>query len=252
MLPRTTTAPNFRPADADDLRKIEVWLREERAATGEGFYCNWNIITGALKTGELFVVDVGGEPVAFLANEGTHHNIAEVRPDLRGQGYGKVIADAMIAQSEALGLSVIEIACAPEESASFWAKKGFTPVPSRQGYGGGIYAYREIPRPQKLSRGRRVPFAVRFFEERVRFSGGEPFRVYEGEGEKMRSGRVRLPERAVCYDPKLEHLLDCYAEIEVEGVRLFFDKTKRDAAREFGIQFDKARIPYIEAIRLPD
>lgn len=247
---RTKKAPIFRPADARDLRKIEVWLREERLATGEGFYCNWNIITGALKNDELFVVDVDGEPVGFLANEGTHHNLAEIRPDLRGRGYGKVIANAMIAQSEALGLSVIEIACAPEASASFWAGSGFTVVPSRQGYGGGIYAYREIPRPQRLGRGRRIRFAVRFYDEGGRFHG-RPFRVFDGEGEKMRSGRVRLPMRAVCYDPQAASLSDCYAEIEVEGTRLFFDKTKRDAAREYGVQFDRAHVPYIEAIRAP-
>lgn len=251
MSPRTRTTPIFRPADADDLRKIEVWLRDERATASEGFYCNWNIITGALKTNELFVVDVDGEPVAFLANEGVHHNIAEVRPDRRGFGYGKVIAEAMLTQSRAWGLNVIQITCAPTTSIPFWTQMGFTPVPSRREGGTGVYAYREIHRPQTLARGRRIPFAIRFYEEGARFRGGVPFRVFEGQGEVMRSGRLRLPERAVCYSPEIRFLEDCYAEITVEGTRLFFDKTKRDAARHLGLQFDKAQVPYIEAIRLP-
>ena len=126
---------------------------------------------------------------------------------------------------------------------------GFTPVPSRRGYGGGIYAYREIHRRCTLGRGRRVPFAIRFYEEAAHHRRSKPFRVYQGDGEIRRSGQVRIPERAVCYAPTVTDLADCYVEIEVGGRQLFRDKTKRDQAESFGVRFDPGNIPFIDAIR---
>lgn len=243
--------PTFRAATARDLALIEAWLRDEREQTGEGFFCNWNIIADLFGRQEMFVVDAAGDPVAFLANEGAHHLIAEVRPDRRGRGYGRMIAKAMVEQSAARGLSVIEIDCAPETSVSFWTKMGFTPVRSRRGNGGGVYAYREIPRPLALGRGERVPFAVRFYEEAAHHRGGVPFRAYQGEGE-MRDGRlVALPERAICYGPEVRHLLDCYARVDVDGRTVFMDKTKRQEAVALGMEYDGGGIPFIEAIHLP-
>lgn len=243
--------PTFRAATARDLAAIKVWLREEREQTGEGFFCNWNVIADLFEKHEVFVVDAAGDPVAFLANEGAHHLIAEVRPDQRGRGYGRMIAEAMVEQSTAKGLSVIEIDCAPETSVPFWTRMGFTPVPSRRGFGGGAYACREIPRPLALGRGERVPFAVRFYDEAGRHRGGEPFRAYQGEGE-LRDGRlVALPERAICYGPEVRHLLDCYARVDVNGRTVFMDKTKRQEAVALGVECDGGGIPFIEAIHLP-
>ena len=240
--------PIFRSADAADLQAIEVWLRDEEERVDEGFYCNWHIVSQALKDHRLFVVDASGDPVAFLANGLNQHLIAEVKPDCRGKGYGRVIADAMIAQSTSWGLSVMEIDCAPETSVPFWTRMGFTPVPSRRGYGGGIYAYREIQRRFPLGRGRRVPFAIRFYEEAAHHRGGTPFQVYQGDGESRPGGRVRIPERAVCYAPTVTDLADCYVEIEVGGRQLFRDKTKRDQAESFGVRLDPGNIPFIDAI----
>ena len=93
----------FRSAEAADLQAIEKWLKDERERADEGFYCNWNIIAQAFKDRRLFVVDAGSGPVAFLANEPNHHLIAEVRPDCRGKGYGRVIADAMINPVDLVG-----------------------------------------------------------------------------------------------------------------------------------------------------
>lgn len=251
MTASRSAKPTFRAATAKDLASIEMWLRDERERTGAGFYCNWNIITDGFETEEMFVVDVDGDPVGFLVNEGAHHIIAEVRPDQRGRGYGQVIAEAMLAQSTERGLSVIEIACAPETSAPFWARMGFTPVPSRQAYGGGIYAYRRIPRPLRLGHGDRVPVAVRFYDEDAHYGGGAPFSTYQGEGEACGDHRVRLPERAVCYAPRVVHTSNCFVEIEVDGRRLFRDKTKREEAAAFGVKRDQGGIPYIETICLP-
>ncbi|MCJ2031270.1 GNAT family N-acetyltransferase [Methylobacterium sp. J-043] len=244
--------PKFRAATARDLAAIEAWLREEREQTGGGFFCNWNIIASLFDRQEMFVVDVAGDPVAFLVNDGVAHIIAEVRPDQRGRGYGRVIAEAMTEQSKARGLSVIEIDCAPETSVSFWAKMGFTVVRSRRGMGGGVYAYREIPRPLVLGQGTRVSFAVRFYDEEAHHYGREPFRAYQGEGEARGSRRVALPERAICFGPETQYLLDCYAEVEVDGQLLFRDKTKRQEAIALGVQCDDGGTPFIEMILLPD
>ena len=243
--------PIFRAATRNDLRSVEAWLRDERERTGGGFYCNWNIIADGFGTDEMFIVDVDGDPVGFLVNEGAHHIIAEVRPDQRGRGYGQVIAEAMVAQSTGWGLSVIEIGCSPVTSAPFWTRMGFTPVPSRRAQEGGTYAYREIPHPRQLGRGERLPSAVKFYTEDAHHSGGAPFRSYQIEGEVRGDRRVDLPERAVCYDPEVLHASDCYVEIKVNGRHLFQDKTKRKEATAFGLERDQRGVPYIETICLP-
>src|SRR5215218_4647638 len=131
-------------ADEADLAAIDEWLRKERDETGDGFYCNWGIIVSSFEERELYVLRTDGYPVAFLSDQGATH---------------------MIALSREHGLSVIEIDCAPSTSVPFWRRMGFTPHLSRLGYGGGIYAHKELPWNFEQGTNRRMPVEINFYPE---------------------------------------------------------------------------------------
>lgn len=244
---------HFRLASPDDLLAIKSWLTAERAETGEGFFCNWNIIESAQRDGNLHSLIVGDEVVAFLANERTTHNIVEVHPKHRRKGLGRLIADEMMRQSRAWDLCVVEIACAPESSVPFWQQMGFTPHPTREGYGGGVYAYQAIESCRPLGGGPRVPYVVRYFPEAALWDQSTPwFRQYASEAELLADGSLRLPERACGFHPDRTNLSDVVVEITVEGKRLCRDKTKRDKVQQLGLEFDDNNIPFVDWLILQD
>jgi GNAT superfamily N-acetyltransferase len=171
-------------ADEADLAAIDEWLRKERDETGDGFYCNWGIIVSSFEERELYVLRTDGYPVAFLSDQGATHNIAEVHPEHRGKGYGKRLATHMIALSREHGLSVIEIDCAPSTSVPFWRRMGFTPHLSRLGYGGGIYAHKELPWNFEQGTNRRMPVEINFYPENKGYNpNAAPFRTYREDAE---------------------------------------------------------------------
>ena len=49
-----------------DLQEIEKWLIEEKKASGNGFYCNWNIIKKAFKNKKFIALNQNDLSVGFL------------------------------------------------------------------------------------------------------------------------------------------------------------------------------------------
>jgi hypothetical protein len=55
-----------RPGNCDDLVALKHWLKEERAETGEGFYCNWTLIEKSLNDNELFLLGDEADIIGFV------------------------------------------------------------------------------------------------------------------------------------------------------------------------------------------
>lgn len=250
-------------ANEDLLAEIEVWLDAEEAVfqralevwevdyEGDrpvrGFRCNWNSTKKAWREGrsEIYVLIADNEAVGFL--DGT--DILEIRPDLRGKGYGRILSDFMVQTAREEGRSVIKIDIAPSSAEPFWRHMGFSVVEQREGYGGGTFAYKVLPRRFELGDGERVKYAVSFYTEKARYRDDpKPFSEFVGEGERLLDGRIQLPKRAYCFNPLDDQHVDYFVKIEVGGEVVHFDKAKYEESTLFGIQRDPGYDFYIERI----
>ncbi|MBX9802021.1 MAG: GNAT family N-acetyltransferase [Caulobacteraceae bacterium] len=147
------------PATPEALAKIKAWLEVEDTVHREtldaqeahwdpkvelpskGFLCNWNLVEKTFETdpGAVHVLLEGDEPVGFI--DGL--DIMEVRPDLRGRGYGRRLAEFMLDWATRRGYSVAQIEIAPDDAIPFWRRMGFTIAnASRSGPSGGVPAYK--------------------------------------------------------------------------------------------------------------
>ncbi|CDZ31882.1 Hypothetical protein NGAL_HAMBI1145_06500 [Neorhizobium galegae bv. officinalis] len=252
------------PANEPLLAEIEIWLDAEEAiykrASKEweeadyegdrpvrGFRCNWDSAKDRWREGraKMHVLMVEDKPIGFL--DGT--DILEIRPDLRGKGYGRILADFMIQSAWDEGRSVVEIEIAPASAEPFWLRMGFTLVEDRQGYGGGTFAYKILPRTFDLGDGERVEYAISFFTAKARYSPEpKPFVEYTGEGVRLANGHIQLPGRAFCFNPTDDQHVDYFVKIEVDGDILHFDKAKYQESELCGVQRDAGGDFYIERI----
>lgn len=252
------------PANEPLLAEIEIWLDAEEAiyrrASKEweeadyegdrpvrGFRCNWDSAKKGWREGraKIHVLLVEGEAVGFL--DGT--DILEIRPALRGKGYGRILADFMIQSAWDEGRSVVEIEIAPASAEPFWLSMGFTLVEEREGYGGGTFAYKILPRAFELGGGERVEYAISFFTAKARYSPEpKPFVGYAGEGARLADGHIQLPERAFCFNPTDDQHVDYFVKIEVDGDVLHFDKAKREESELCGVVRDAGSVFYVERI----
>ena len=143
-----------------------------------GFRCNWDMVKRNWRKpdGAVHILIGNGNSIGFLW--GT--DILEVRPNERGRGYGRLLADFMVKRAFDEGRSLIEIEIAPSSAIPFWQRMGFTLVDGRQGGGRGCYAYRRLDRKFPLGAGPQVPCSIKFFSEEERFGGEAPFYSFEG------------------------------------------------------------------------
>lgn len=246
------------------MAEIESWLDAEECTyqaaqsdwegggrAGEqpqrGFRCNWDTVRRTWREGDarVDVLIVGGEAVGFL--DGT--DILEVRPDVRRNRYGRLLAQFMIDRAWDEGLSVIEIEIAPASAEPFWKHMGFTVMPGRRGPGGGTYAYRILPRRFSLSGGERVAFEVGFYTAKDGYADEPiPFVRRSGDGERLPDGSVHLPERAICHHPDHSQHQDYLVKIELCGETILFDKAKYEASKATGVRRDAGNTYFIERV----
>ena len=243
------------PATEATLAEIEAWLKAEQAAheaaaailaerwasdveiPERGFLCNWHLVRRSFSRdpNNVHVLVADGAAMGFV----DEMDILEVRPDQRGKGYGRRLAEFMLGRAFDQGYSVAEIEIAPESALPFWREMGFTADVTRQGGGGGIYAFKRFDRPYVLGNGPRVAYRVAFHPpDRDWDRATAPFQVFDGHGERLADGRVQLQERAYCFDETTATSLDCVVRLELAGECLFEDKVKRPAAQSFGLQVD--------------
>ena len=256
--------PEILPATDATIADVEAWLDAEEAmyqtamgiweAEGwgserppRGFRCNWDSTKERWRKGEarVDILLVDGKAVGFL--NGT--DILEVKPEVRGKGYGRLLAEFMIKVAYEEGRSVVEIEIAPSTAEPFWKRMGFTMVPDRTSNGGGAFAYRVLKRHYRLGDGQRIPFTIQFYTERGRYAGNPTaFSSFSGFGESLGDGSVQLPERAFCFEPDSEQDGDYFVSIDLGGDVIHFDKTKYELSKAHGVRQDAGYHYYVDRI----
>jgi GNAT superfamily N-acetyltransferase len=236
----------IRLAAAADLVEIEKWLLAEREETGEGFYCNWNVIQGGLEYDETFVMLRDGDAVAVLVDGNVGPNILSVRPDLRGQGLGGQFARWLFERALGRGCTVLEIECEPRTSVPFWRKHGFLPMGT--GPDGFRHAYKLLDRKHTLIDGPDVTVVVSLFpKERKWNPSTAPYWVRTERGHHQ-DGHVQLPTRVALYQLGEPHLADCVVRVTVDDECVYEDKLKYPEAGEHGIKRDPGGFFYVDAV----
>ncbi|MES2433051.1 MAG: GNAT family N-acetyltransferase [Pseudomonadota bacterium] len=240
----------IREANKGDLLELHDWLQREYREINEGFFSNWNLIEEAFDVGELVVLVVEGQSVAFLVDGRYGPDIVEVRPDLRGRGFGQIIAEEAIRRAYKRDLSVIKIACAPITSVPFWRKMGFTTVAGRDGRGGGDFAYKILEKDLVQQNGIRGLFSISLFpEERGYNTNTKPHFTVQGVG-SVAGSVLHLPSRVALFEARTQHSDDMVVRVEINGSCLFEDKLKRPAAAEIGVLSDVGYNYFIDFINI--
>ncbi len=88
---QVTFSPTYK-----QVGEVEKWLITERQKTGDGFYCNWNIIKSSFENNELATISLNNKTIGFatwrLTSDKTARiEIAEVEPTNRNKGIGKIL-----------------------------------------------------------------------------------------------------------------------------------------------------------------
>ncbi|WP_017257824.1 GNAT family N-acetyltransferase [Pedobacter arcticus] len=116
------------------MDEIEDWLIEERDKTGEGFYCNWNVIKSSYNKNELVIITYKNKTIGFitwslLTDKTARIEIAEVKPTYRKKGFGKNLLTALLKFLKSKGINVVELRCSPKTSEPIWKSLGFIEFP---------------------------------------------------------------------------------------------------------------------------
>ena len=123
-----------KPTEAH-LKDLYRWLKAEQIASGEGFFCNWNIIESSFSEDKLYIVESGSRAVALLVKWQFSSNfgidILTVEPRYRGSGIGRYLATGLIDEAKSENAEKISIQCMPTSSEAFWKSIGFTEDPDK-------------------------------------------------------------------------------------------------------------------------
>lgn len=238
------------PATASDLETILAWLAAEAAAGEKTFHGNRNLIARGQEEGELFVLREGGEIVAFALGKPGEIAIQETRPDQRGKGYGRVLAQWGIDRARAANIVLIEGECSPDTSLGFWKTLRFQEMRPRYGYNPWVYL--KLTKALPLPAGEPAEVLIRIFDQDHLYNDEVPI-ASEHRPAAMRdaAGVIHLSERIVIFAPDLPMGHDISLEIVADGRRIFFDKAKRSEAAALGVKRDPGYEFYLDRITPP-
>ncbi|CAM4300693.1 GNAT family N-acetyltransferase [Cytophagaceae bacterium 50C-KIRBA] len=123
----------FSPTDKQ-VGEIEKWLIAERQKTGDGFYCNWNIIKSSFDKNELATISLKNKTIGFatwrLTTDKTARiEITEVKPTHRKKGIGKKLTTHLLNFLKDKGVCVVDLQCSPDTSEPVWKRLGFVEFP---------------------------------------------------------------------------------------------------------------------------
>lgn len=122
------------------LTEIENWLIEEENFTGDGFYCNWEIICSSYEKENLLTISVKNQAIGFITWKINNKHVAtieitEIKPAHRGKGYGKRLISKLIQYLITHDVYVVQLKCAPLTSEPIWRHLGFIDFPEHSNKG---------------------------------------------------------------------------------------------------------------------
>jgi len=125
----------FSPTDKQ-VSEIEKWLIAERQKTGEGFYCNWNIIKSSFGKNELATILLNNKTIGFATwglttNKTARIEIIEIKPTHRKKGIGKKLTTQLLNFLIDKDVCVVDLQCSPETSEPVWKRLGFVEFPDQ-------------------------------------------------------------------------------------------------------------------------
>jgi GNAT superfamily N-acetyltransferase len=132
---------SFKPK-LDQLNEIEKWLIDERNSTGNGFYCNWNIIKSSYDEKKLAIISEDNRAVGFITWSYYVEFIAtieitEIKPTHRNRGLGKQLVSKLTQRLISKNFYVIKLQCSPSSSEPIWRHLGFTDFPKHDNWNRG-------------------------------------------------------------------------------------------------------------------
>lgn len=143
----------FNPT-GEQLSAIKHWLLEEEQATGDGFYCNWNVIEDNFQRGRMAVMLIEELPIGFIiwyqSDLVAEISIAEVHPKYRRKGYGALMIEQFEKFMASDGIVALGLLCQPAESEKAWKKLGYKRRPDFTDQGQGAEMYKIIASCQPL------------------------------------------------------------------------------------------------------
>jgi len=120
---------NIQPARPDHLDEIIAWLRAEDELTGEGFYCNRNVISSLFLEGDGLCAISGESIVGFavfqMFSEGGNVQIIEVQPLFRGHGIGSVLLLAAVDVLRCRSAHYVDVECTSPAGEALCRRHGF-------------------------------------------------------------------------------------------------------------------------------
>lgn len=116
-----------------DIDYIKQWLLQEDKKTGEGFYCNWNLILSSYRKGNLATISINEKPIGFVTwleyEKTATINIIEISPKFRTRGLGRNLIDTLSDRLKENSICVIDLQCAPASSELVWKKMNYCEFP---------------------------------------------------------------------------------------------------------------------------
>lgn len=243
----TTPSLLIRPATSADLGPILEWL-ERDFAYGEGFWGNRNLIEKGVEEEELFVGEAGGQVVAFLLGSARQMDILEVRPEARGNGFGRQMAQFGLERAAAVDAAVAEVECSPEESLLFWQRMGFRPY--ARPHDRSVRAWRPLTKTFPLApEATRAAVRIEALPEDALYGeAAAPLAIHEPAAARQ-DGQIQLSQRVALFERPERG--DLALRIIIDGHQLYFDKAKYPEAAKLGVSRDPKGCFYIDALR-PD
>lgn len=234
-------------ATQEDLEKTLAWLAAEAASGDQTFHGNRNMIAKGQEEGELFALREAGEIVAFALGKRGEIAIQETRPNQRGRGYGRILAQWGIDRARSADIVLIEGECSPSTSLGFWKTMGFREMRPRYGYNPWVYL--ALPKPLPVPAGEPVEVSIRVFDQdHLYYSDAPVASEHRPPAARDADGVIHLAERIVIFVPDLPMGHDVSLEIVVNGERLFFDKAKRSEAAALGVKRDARNEFYVDRV----
>lgn len=122
------------------LAEIEKWLIEERNLTGDGFYCNWEIIKSSHKNDKILTISASNTTVGFATWSITSDHtatieIVEIHPNYRKKGLCKYLISYLFKLLIDKSIYVVSLECSPISSEPFWRHLEFIDFPEENIFG---------------------------------------------------------------------------------------------------------------------